>query len=694
MSRRVFPFLLVLLSLPAIAFEARLLDSAGKPVAGAQVSVVDHAGSARTDGDGRFTFVPDPRLPATLIVIGSRGELFPPIYLERFDETISLLPAFRESVTVSSGATPNIEGTPAAAPVIVGAEEIEQRKPTHVAEAIATTPGVALRGEGPPAVPVVRGLAGGRTLLLIDDARIVTERRAGPSATFLDPLTLGSIEISRGPGSVAYGSDAIGGVIHMRPRDPVFGEPEVRYDAWASFGATPAVSAAIEASADVLGGAILASFHARNSGDSEDATGTTIANSQYRDRGAMLRYVRDADWGRLRAGVMTSIARDVGAPTSDSVQTIYPDERATLVTLALDSQKSRFLDAAAFRASLGSYSITTNRVRATGVESATVKARDASFRFSGETGGRTSRLVTGLDFVTRFDLRAPGSIDDADRFDAGMYASWDRPLRPSLRLGAGGRADYIVSRTRGGFFGDRSRSDTALSGYLALTAGPFRAVTTTLQIASGYREPSLSDRYFRGISGRGFVTGNPDLEPERSLQFDAAARWTGVRSRAALFAYDYRIRDLVERYRQGADFFFRNRGEGEIRGLEIEAATRLFRDVELEAGASIASGEDADTGAALDDIAPASLHTSLRWAVEHASAFVTVSAFGRDDEPGPIETERPGYTSVDIGGGWRIHPRLEVRVVIRNVTNSQHFGSSDEVAAMAPGRSVMIGINR
>ena len=691
---RVARLVLALLTFPAFAFESRLVDSSGKPVAGAQVSIVDHSGSARTDGEGRFTLVPDPKLPATLIVIGSRGELFPPIYIERLEDTIALLPAFRESVTVSTGATPNIEGTPAAAPVIVGAEEIEQRKPAHIAEAIATTPGIALRGEGPPAVPVVRGLAGGRTLLLIDDARIVAERRAGPSATFLDPLTLGSIEISRGPGSVAYGSDAIGGVIHMRPRDPVFGQPEVRYDAWASFGASPAVSAAIEASGDVLGGSVLASFHARRAGDAEDGSGVTIANSEYRDRGVLLRYVRDAAWGRLRAGVMTSVARDVGAPSSDPVQTIYPDERATLLTFALDDDRAGIWNAVSFRASLGSYSITTNRVRATGIESATVKARDGSFRLSGETTGAHSRLVTGIDFVSRFDLRAPGSIDDADRYDTGVYASWDRPLATSVQLGLGGRADRIVSRTRGGFFGDRSREDTALSGHLAVTAGPFRAITTTLQVASGYREPTLSDRYFRGISGRGFVTGNPDLEPERSLQFDAAARWTGARSRIALFAYDYRIRDLVERYRQGADFFFRNRGEGEIRGIEIEAATRLLRDVELEAGAAIAQGEDADTGAALDDIAPPSLHTSLRWAAQQASAFLTLSAFARDDDAGPVETERPGYTTVDLGGGWRVHPRLELRIVIRNVTNSRHFGSSDAVAAMAPGRSVMIGINR
>lgn len=219
--------------------------------------------------------------------------------------------AYRETVTVTIGATPNIEGTPASAPVVVGREELEQRKPSHVVDAIASTPGVSIRGEGPPAVPVVRGLAGGRTLLLVDDARIVAERRAGPSATFLNPLSLGSIEVSRGPGSVAYGSDALGGVVHMRPRDPIPGQPEVRYDAFASFGGSVARAVAVEGSMDLLGGALLASVHARSADDGEDANGNTIVNSGYRDRGAMLRFVRDAEWGRMRIGVMSSIAKDV-----------------------------------------------------------------------------------------------------------------------------------------------------------------------------------------------------------------------------------------------------------------------------------------------------------------------------------------------------------------------------------------------
>ena len=647
----------------------------------------------RTGADGRFEIVPDPKLPATLIVVGSRGEIFPPIGIEALTPEIRLEAAFRESVTVTSGAAPNIEATPASAPVVVGAEEIEQRKPAHVAEAIATTPGVALRGEGPPAVPVVRGLAGGRTLLIVDDARIVSERRAGPSATFLDPFVLGSIEISRGPGAVAYGSDAIGGIVHMRPRDPVPGQPEYRYDAWAAFGGRSERSAAVEATMDAFGGAFLASVHARSADDAEDADGDEIENSQYRDRGAVLRFVRHAPWGLMRAGVMHAVARDVGAPSSDAVLTVYPDERSTLFTFAADTQPKRVFSAAALRASFGAYSITTNRIRPTGVESATVKARDASVRLSGEKSGERTRLVTGADFVSRFNLRAIGSVDDADRYDAGAFASYEVRATPLLQLAAGGRADRIVTRNRGGHFGDRTRRDTALSGHAALTAGPFRAFTATVQVASGYREPSLSDRYFRGVSGRGFITGNPELEPERSLQFDGAVRWSGTRSTVALFAYDYRIRDLVERYRSGSDFFFRNRGEAEIRGLELDWTARLPRDFALQLGAALAEGK-AENGDGLDDIAAPTLHTSLRWAAERMSAFVTASAFARDEEPGPVEVERAGYLTADAGIGWRWSPAFELRLVLRNLTNAQHFGSSDEVAAYAPGRSVMIGINR
>ena len=684
----------ILAALPALAWEGRLLDSAGNPVAGAQIAVVDREATVRTDSEGRFSFPAAPELPVQLIVVGSRGELYPPIHLESHPAELRLEEVYRETVTVSSGVTPNTEGTPAAARIVIGGEEIEQSKPQHVVDAVAALPGVTIRGEGPPAVPVVRGLAGGRTLLLIDDTRIVSERRAGASATFVDPASLGSVEVSRGPGSVAYGSDAIGGVIHLRPRDPLPGAPGYRYDIWSTFGAQSTTSVAAEVSTDIAGGAVLLSLHGRSAGDAEDGSGRRIDNSQYRDRGAMLRFVRDTSRGRVRLGVMTTVARDVGAPSADQALTLYPDERHTLLTFATDLHSVGAWEVASIRASVGSSSVTTSRIRPAATESSTTEARDASLRLSGERAVGASRLLLGADIVSRFDLTATNAIEDAARINGGLHVSWNRPVTPSLQLAGGARADSISSRNSGGFFGDRERSDLALSGFASATVALRANLSATLQIASGYREPTLSDRYYRGVSGRGLITGNPELEPERSLQFDGVMRWTGTRSRVTLFAYDYAIRKLVERYRDGADFFFRNRGEAMLRGVELEAATRIRPQIEMLIGAAVARGEDKTSGDPIDDIEPPSLNASIRWAFRNASAFATGNLYARDDRPGPVEVERAGYSHLDLGAGWRFSEHFELRVVVRNALDRQRFGSSDEAAAFATGRTFVVGINR
>ena len=65
---------------------------------------------------------------------------------------------------------------------------------------------------------LVKDVAVFQVKLLIDGARVSSERRVGPSATYADPATFEGIDVARGPGSVAYGSDAIGGVISVRTR--------------------------------------------------------------------------------------------------------------------------------------------------------------------------------------------------------------------------------------------------------------------------------------------------------------------------------------------------------------------------------------------------------------------------------------------------------------------------------------------
>ena len=72
--------------------------------------------------------------------------------------------------------------------------------------------------------PVLRGFEANKVLLVVDGIRMNNAiYRAGhlQNAITVDPFGLASAEILFGPGSTIYGSDALGGVINFRTKDPM-----------------------------------------------------------------------------------------------------------------------------------------------------------------------------------------------------------------------------------------------------------------------------------------------------------------------------------------------------------------------------------------------------------------------------------------------------------------------------------------
>ncbi|HSF42974.1 MAG TPA: TonB-dependent receptor plug domain-containing protein, partial [Thermoanaerobaculia bacterium] len=187
---RFFLFALSLLAPSALlgpsallALEGRLLLPGGAPASGYQVSVVGQTVSVTTNQEGRFRIFPDPPAPFLLVATGPAGEVSAPMEVPRIPESgaveLEIPPVFRDSVTVASGVAPNIESPPAAATGVIGQEDLEQRQPPRLADAIAGIAGISRTDESSTAVPVIRGLGRGRTLILLDGARVTTERRAG-----------------------------------------------------------------------------------------------------------------------------------------------------------------------------------------------------------------------------------------------------------------------------------------------------------------------------------------------------------------------------------------------------------------------------------------------------------------------------------------------------------------------------------
>jgi iron complex outermembrane receptor protein len=713
----------ILVAAPAVAagLRARLLLADGRPAAGHQVSVVGGTTTVPVAPDGSFTLDPAPKPPFRLVASGPNGELSAPIEVASLPtEVVELrLPAVvRDSVTVVSGVAPGLDLLPASAATVISAEALEQRPPQRLVDALESVAGASKLGEGADSVPALRGLARGRTLILVDGARVTAERRAGPSATFLDPATLSSVEVLRGPGSVVYGSDAFGGVLNAVTRDPA-PERELNLVLEGSRGGQNQLAGTVAVSAPVGTGALRVEAHRLDADDAEAGGGDEILNSSFRAAGGGLRYVRPLGAGRLRAALQVDRGEDLGKAAIDSreVRSFYPREDSDRLTLSWLGAPSPVWDALEATLFAGDYRIVLHRDRAPSADSnrrldlADTDARDAQARAVAGRGWGGGRLQVGVDLHARLDLRSEvgrvsyaddaetviattsdTAVEDAQQVASGLFATWNRALAERWTLALGARGDHVASENRGGFYGDRSESASAASGNVALTWAPGGGWSATAQAARGFRVPTLSDRYFRGPSGRGFVVGNPDLDPETGLQLDLAVRRTAGRSALALYGYRYEIDDLIERFRAGDDFNFRNHGSATLEGLEAELQVRFDERWSLEGGAAWARGRG-EGGEALDDQPAPNLFVGGRYADEWGYLFARLGLHDEKDDPGPTEVRREAFALVDVGGGWRLAEPYEIRLSVRNLFDESYFGSPDESADRSPGRSVLLALS-
>jgi hemoglobin/transferrin/lactoferrin receptor protein len=553
--------------------------------------------------------------------------------------------------------------------------------------------------------------------VLIDGARVTAERRIGPSATFLDPFVLEGVEVARGPGAVTYGSDAFGGVVMARTRRPQPGA-DLTFDVLGAVGTgVPQARVGFEV-ASGLGktSGLLVSANYRNFEDYDSPDGEVL-NSGSTDYGFLTSFAQVAPGGLVTVSLMGNFGRDVERPrtNSDVVRFYYPSEDSLRLTTTYESGRVLGFDATELALFVGDYDIVTDQdtfgtaTTSRQIARADVTANDFELRASAQNHWGQARFDYGLDFNGRFNLEAEDvtidydlsgqqtavnsftTIEDARRIDLGAFFTVDGAVSRTVSLAGGLRYDSVKSTNEGGFFGDISVSNSEPSGYAAITVGPFAGFSTTAQYTHGFRDARLSDRFFRGVTGAGFITGNPDLVPESSDQYDLAFRYAAGRWRPALYVYHYDIDDLIERFEDPLqpDFFlFRNRGEARIKGVELEVQAELPVQVTLLISGSIADGEALDDGTPLDDISPENILVQARKGFgERAWVQLRAAWVGELDEPGPNEFPLDAKTVVDASGGWRFNKTFELQLLVRNLFNESYLLTADGRSPLAPGIS-------
>ena len=134
--------------------------------------------------------------------------------------------SFFATTTVTATGT-EVDTFEVATPVtVVSALEIEQKAPNNAADLLREQPGVDINGVGVnQARPIIRGQRGLRVLFLENGLRMNNARRQSDFGEIPGLVGMNSVqtmEVVRGPASVLYGSDAIGGVLNLITRKPPY----------------------------------------------------------------------------------------------------------------------------------------------------------------------------------------------------------------------------------------------------------------------------------------------------------------------------------------------------------------------------------------------------------------------------------------------------------------------------------------
>jgi hemoglobin/transferrin/lactoferrin receptor protein len=111
---------------------------------------------------------------------------------------------------------------------VLNQDRIERSDPDIITDLFRNLPGVELNDAGPFAPrPVIRGLFGSRVLLLADGERLNDTRESpfsGAQLSLVDVNEIERVEVVNGPGTVLYGTDALGGVVNLITSKAMFKE--------------------------------------------------------------------------------------------------------------------------------------------------------------------------------------------------------------------------------------------------------------------------------------------------------------------------------------------------------------------------------------------------------------------------------------------------------------------------------------
>lgn len=641
---------------------------------------------------------------------------------------------------------------------LVSSREIRERNSKTSAEALREEPGVFVQktnhGGGSA---IIRGLSSNQILLLVDGIRLNNSiYRLGNHQylTTVDNQMIERMEVVRGPTSVLYGSDALGGTINLITRKPRRNDAEKSVDLKSFFRYATAdqektVRGEATAGSDRL--VFSAAFSLKRfgdlrrgrEGDDPEISGNDLVQSPTGFDGWDLDAKLVAELG---AGQHVTVAHQSSSQTNVprydkyrysgySRWVYHPQKRALSYVVYERTGMSKLFDI--LRANVSLHSQQEGRESQKGASSSIQKELDdvstQGFGVSGVKELGRHRLVTGgelyRDRVSSDRLFVDPQTDQEDhdlrgRYpDGASYESVGLYLQDEMRV-----TDRLLVKL-GLRYSNYSAEFGLLSGNVV---SPFKQVfeastgavgavfklsrisSLNLNIAQAFRAPNLSDMAKLGQSkGDVYEVPNSGLKPERLLNTDLGLKVSSPNLRLSATVYRSDITDILtsdDASYAGADSVVidgevfkvktkRNLGEAVISGAEFAFDYSPVSALTFRANLTSTTGQNTTLNEPVGGIPPLFGLAGIRWSrgglfVDGFTRFALrqekLSSDDLDDPRIPAGGT-PGWFTVNARGGVTLGRNLILQLSLENLLDRNYREHGSGVNG--PGRNFVISFH-
>lgn len=724
--------------------KGKITDAQTKePLSGATIYISDLKATTVSNANGEFLIKNIPSKGKFLVEVRYVGykttsqlvDLTNPENLN-----FALEPSVIESAEVVITGTPfsSNNKTNSLAVVSVNREKLVQAAGTNLVDAISKVPGVSqITTGGAISKPTIRGLGYNRVLTIVDGAREEGQQWGDEHGVQIDQFSAARVEILKGPASLLYGSDALGGVINIiEDFVPASGDFNGNFTTnYATNNGLSASSLMLQGNND---GLVYRGRVSYKNAHGFGYAGKAVPNAGFNEINTSGMIGLNKAWGYTHLN-LSRFSTNVGLVEEG------PDAEGNFAEASTRKLGLPYQNINHYRAALNSNILLgSGQLKSTFAFQKNIRKEfeesedapglhldlgsftyDVKYSFANKGAWEPTIGLQGM-YQSNANVGDEYLIPDYNSNNVGVFGYLKRNFsRGAVNFGL--RYDYKnisgkdLMEDGEQVFSAFDNSFSNLSGSLGLAYELAKNLTFRANAGSGFRAPNIAEL---GANGRHegtfrYEIGNSNLKQETSLQFDLGLEYNAEKVTFGLNAYSNRIYNYIYpgNFNNETTPFIDEEGlstilpvyryvqtNADLIGGEASVDFHLVKAIHFENTFSYVKGTNRANDMALPFIPAASLNNELRFepnlkGLNDSFFKIGLTNVFKQDRFDSFETQTDGYTLLDAGVGTAFkvkNGKINVWVTGQNLTGKlyyNHLSRYKPVGIYNQGRNVSFGIS-